>query len=49
MSWLERYADEECCDVTTHGRRTGRPHEIEIWFGVVGDTVSLIGGNGPTA
>ena len=36
---------------TTIGRRTGRPHRIEIWFGVdvVADAVYLISGNGPTA
>lgn len=49
MNWLQQYADRECCDVTTRGRRTGRPHEIEIWFGVVDDTLYLISGNGPTA
>jgi deazaflavin-dependent oxidoreductase (nitroreductase family) len=49
MSWLRTYVDEACCDVTTRGRRTGRPHEIEIWFGVVDDTMYLISGNGPTA
>jgi deazaflavin-dependent oxidoreductase (nitroreductase family) len=25
-------ADEEFCYLTTSGRVTGRPHEIEIWF-----------------
>jgi deazaflavin-dependent oxidoreductase (nitroreductase family) len=35
--------------VTTIGRRSGNPHEIEIWFGVIGDTMYLISGNGPTA
>lgn len=49
MSWLAAHAGTECCDVTTVGRVTGRPHEIEIWFGVAGDTVYLVSGNGPTA
>jgi deazaflavin-dependent oxidoreductase (nitroreductase family) len=49
VRWLAGIADVECCDVTTIGRRTGRPHTIEIWFGVVGDEVCLISGNGPTA
>ena len=49
MDWLAARADVECCDVTTTGRRTGRAHEIEIWFGVVGETMYLISGNGPTA
>ena len=48
-SWLTRYTMEDCCDVTTIGRRSGRSHEIEIWFGVVDDTMYLISGNGPTA
>ena len=49
MSWLDPYADVECCYVTTTGRRTGRRHEIEIWFGLIDDTMYLISGNGPTA
>ncbi len=49
MSWLEPYADVECCYVTTTGRRTGQRHEIEIWFGLIDDTMYLISGNGPTA
>lgn len=49
MSWLAAHADVECCDVTTIGRRSGRPHEVEIWFGVIGDTMYLISGNGPGA
>jgi deazaflavin-dependent oxidoreductase (nitroreductase family) len=49
MSWLEPYVDVECCDVTTIGRRSGTPHEIEIWFGVIDDVMYLISGNGPTA
>ena len=48
-SWLTEHADDECCDITTIGRRSGRAHEIEIWFGVIGDTMYLISGNGPTA
>lgn len=49
MSWLTTYADVENCYVTTKGRRTGNPHEVEIWFGVVDDTLYLISGNGPKA
>lgn len=48
-SWLAAHSDVECCDVTTTGRRSGKPHEIEIWFGVVDDTMYLISGNGPGA
>jgi deazaflavin-dependent oxidoreductase (nitroreductase family) len=46
---LTRHEAEECCDVTTIGRRSGKAHEIEIWFGVIDDTMYLISGNGPTA
>lgn len=48
-SWLGQHADVECCDVTTIGRRSGKAHEIEIWFGVIDATMYLISGNGPTA
>jgi deazaflavin-dependent oxidoreductase (nitroreductase family) len=49
ISWLAAHVDDECCDVTTTGRRTGNRHEIEIWFGVIDDTMYLISGNGPSA
>jgi deazaflavin-dependent oxidoreductase (nitroreductase family) len=48
-AWLAGYAGDDCIDVTSTGRRTGQPHEIEIWFGVDGSTAYLISGNGPTA
>ena len=38
--------DEQFCYLTTVGRRTGRPHEIEIWFGLEGDTFYLLSGGG---
>jgi deazaflavin-dependent oxidoreductase (nitroreductase family) len=47
--WLGANAEVECCYLTTTGRRSGRPHEIEIWFGVIDETLYLISGNGPTA
>ena len=50
--WLAANADVVCCDIVTTGRRSGNPHEIEIWFGVVidgGATMYLISGNGATA
>ena len=49
MSWLWPYAEVENCYFTTVGRRTGNPHEVEIWFGVIGETLYLISGNGPGA
>ena len=30
--WPERWAGEPFAYLTTIGRRTGRPHRIEIWF-----------------
>ena len=47
--WLAELGEVENCYLTTRGRHTGQPHEIEIWFGVVDATVYLISGNGPTA
>ena len=39
-------AGEDYCYVTTTGRVTGKPHEIEIWFGVEGNTIYLLSGGG---
>lgn len=39
-------ADEDYCYVTTAGRVSGRPHTIEIWFGISGETLYLLAGNG---
>jgi len=39
-------ADTSFCYVRTRGRRTGRPHEIEIWFAADGDTLYLLSGGG---
>jgi deazaflavin-dependent oxidoreductase (nitroreductase family) len=38
--------DESFCYVTTKGRRTGRPHTIEIWFALRGTTLYLLSGGG---
>jgi deazaflavin-dependent oxidoreductase (nitroreductase family) len=35
---------EEFCYLTTRGRRTGRPHTIEIWFASLGTSLYLISG-----
>jgi deazaflavin-dependent oxidoreductase (nitroreductase family) len=40
----ERLAGERFCYLTTTGRRTGQPHEIEIWFAAVGDTIYMMNG-----
>ncbi len=41
-----KLADEDYCYITTTGRVSGKPHEIEIWFGVDGDTIYLLSGGG---
>ncbi len=46
---VRAHVDDECVDVTTIGRRSGCPHRIEIWFGVLGDVVYLVSGNGAGA
>jgi deazaflavin-dependent oxidoreductase (nitroreductase family) len=43
---MKQWKDEDFCYVTTTGRRTGRPHQIEIWFGADGDTIYLLSGGG---
>ena len=39
-------AELDFCYVTTTGRRSGRPHTIEIWFALRGQTVYLRSGGG---
>ena len=39
-------AREPFCYVTTTGRVTGRPHAIEIWFGISGRTLYMLSGGG---
>jgi deazaflavin-dependent oxidoreductase (nitroreductase family) len=41
--------DESFCYLTTTGRRSGKPHTIEIWFAVAGDVVYLLSGGGDRA
>jgi deazaflavin-dependent oxidoreductase (nitroreductase family) len=33
---------EQYCYLTTTGRVTGRPHEIEIWFALDGETLYML-------
>ena len=40
---------EEFCYVTTVGRRTGKPHTIEIWFAARNETLYILAGNGERA
>jgi deazaflavin-dependent oxidoreductase (nitroreductase family) len=43
---LAHSVDEDFCYVTTRGRVTGQPHEIEIWFALDGATLYLLSGGG---
>ncbi len=42
--WLTRWASAPYAYLTTVGRRTGRPHRIEIWFGVQDGRLYLLSG-----
>jgi deazaflavin-dependent oxidoreductase (nitroreductase family) len=37
---------DDFCYLTTRGRVSGRPHEIEIWFALDGRTLYLLSGGG---
>ena len=37
-------ADEDYCYLTTTGRVSGEPREIEIWFGLDGSTLYMLSG-----
>jgi deazaflavin-dependent oxidoreductase (nitroreductase family) len=41
---FERLANEDVCYLTTTGRRSGMPHEIEIWFGIREGRLYLLSG-----
>ena len=43
-AWLEPRAAEDFCYLTTVGRRTGKPHEIEIWFAVLDGRLFMMAG-----
>jgi deazaflavin-dependent oxidoreductase (nitroreductase family) len=44
MSAWSQLAEESFCYLTTRGRVSGRPHRIEIWFALDGDTLYLLSG-----
>jgi deazaflavin-dependent oxidoreductase (nitroreductase family) len=46
---FERLADEDVCYLTTTGRKSGKAHEIEIWFGIRDGTLYLLSGGGDSA
>ena len=37
---------DDYCYLTSTGRRTGRPHRIEIWYAKAGNTLYLLSGGG---
>lgn len=39
-------AFEDYCYLTTTGRTSGKPREIEIWFGLEGSSVYMLSGGG---
>jgi deazaflavin-dependent oxidoreductase (nitroreductase family) len=46
---LSALATESFCYLTTTGRKSGRPHEIEIWFGLDGAAMYMLSGNGKSS
>lgn len=45
-SGLADAAADDFCYLTTRGRRSGKPHEIEIWFARKAATLYLLSGGG---
>jgi deazaflavin-dependent oxidoreductase (nitroreductase family) len=43
-AWPARWASEPFMYLTTVGRRTGRPHRVEMWFAVHDDRIYLRAG-----
>lgn len=46
---LAQLAKEEYCYLTTRGRNSGNPHEIEIWFCIYENSIYLMTGGGEKA
>jgi len=44
MGFRAEAADEDYCYLTTTGRVSGEPREIEIWFGLAGRTLYMLSG-----
>ena len=43
---ISQLAREDYCYLTTTGRKSGNPHEIEIWFGIQENSLYLLSGGG---
>ena len=48
MADLQDLAGERYCYLTTIGRRSGRPREIEIWFHLEGSTIYMLAEGNPS-
>lgn len=46
---FERLAGEDFAYLTTTGRKTGRPHRIEIWFAIDDGRIFMLSGGGDRA
>jgi deazaflavin-dependent oxidoreductase (nitroreductase family) len=46
MTVETNYAEDQYAYLTTTGRVSGEPREIEIWFGARGNTVYMLAGGG---
>ena len=46
---FERLKDEDFAYLTTTGRKSGRPHRIEIWVAIDGGRMYLLSGGGDDA
>ena len=49
MTVFQRLADEDFAYLTTAGRKSGRPHRIEIWFAIDEGRLYLLSGGGDAA
>jgi deazaflavin-dependent oxidoreductase (nitroreductase family) len=46
---FDRLADKDFAYLTTTGRRTGKEHTIEIWFGLHDGRIYVLSGSGTSA
>ena len=46
---LDQWATEDFCYLTTNGRRTGKPHTIENWYGLREGKLYMLSGGGDRA
>lgn len=46
QEFLSKHSGDDYCYLTTKGRKSGSPHEIEIWFGINDNSLYLLSGGG---